>query len=219
MNFGHLGFATLWLLTGCSSSPCKQLLVAEDVQQVLGAKVSGFGDTTKRSCSLNMLAGGSPRGFDVQLDLQRFPQSAVAANLEDAVAQARKKSSVEPLSGFGDEAFVSYVALKGGARAPDANEVVDQMIQRAALERYAQKVNEVAGEVGVDAGFDGVPQTLKKTPRTMGAYLDRLPLNKHQVFFRKGEWVGTLVANNAALSPEQFQQLVGSVASRVAKLE
>lgn len=206
---------------GCTPNPCKQLLPADDVAQVLGGSFSDHGSANKGSCSVQLLAAGSPRGYDVKLELKRYPKEVVALNLRDAVSEVRGKGSVVgPLQGFGEEAFVTYVSTDAEAPRQDPGQVVQQMAQRAAIDRADERVKALAGEAGIDAGsFDSTPDELKRAPRNMNEFLARLPPAYHQALFRQGEWTGTLAGHKDAVTVAQFQKLIERVASRTGALK
>jgi hypothetical protein len=204
---------------GCSN-PCKTLLAPADVQDVLGSGTSAHNTSNKTLCSASVVAAGSRNAFDVQVELERHPTSYAARNLEFAVSTARKKTPYVPLASFGDEAFASVLPAAPTDSGEDPGATVDQMIQRAALQRYGDKVNELASASGSDAGaIDPIPTELKAAPRNMGEYLDRLPPSYHEVLFRRGEWVGVLRAHRKQFTAEQFRSLIGRISPRVATLE
>ncbi|PZR18751.1 MAG: hypothetical protein DI536_02405 [Archangium gephyra] len=158
-------------------------------------------------------------GFEVQLELDRHRRGSVAANFEYLVEQRRNKADLVPLEGLGDAAFFSPAATAQEPRE-DPAVVVDQMIQRAAVERSNERVNALVGAAGVDAGrFDAMPETLKRAPRNMGAYLDSLPPRQHLVLFINGDWTGELSVDKDALGEAQVKQLVQRIAPRLSKLE
>lgn len=207
------------VLTGCTSSPCKQLLSVDDVRDDLDRSLFTSSDATDESCSLMLVDRELRHGFEVQLELDRHRRGSVAANFEYLVEQRRNKADLVPLEGLGDAAFFSPAATAQEPRE-DPAVVVDQMIQRAAVERSNERVNALVGAAGVDAGrFDAMPETLKRAPRNMGAYLDSLPPRQHLVLFRKGDWTGELSVDKDALGEAQVKQLVQRIAPRLSKLE
>lgn len=208
-----LGFIAV--LSGCSSNVCKQLVSQEDVADALGTDATVRTSSTKVSCNISYLGAKSPHGYDVELDLAKVPRQYSAARFESAAEELKKSRGGVVLPGLGEEAVAHFIEPQVDAPKEDPKEVVDQMLQRAAIDRANARLNALT-----DGGtFDGTPEELKKAPRNVNEFLAKLPPRQHTVLFRQGEWVGSFSIDKDAMNEAQVKQLMQRIASRVAKLD
>ncbi|MGV3625998.1 MAG: hypothetical protein ACO1OB_34630 [Archangium sp.] len=203
------------VLSGCTSNPCKKLLSEDDVRAALNVKLFTNTHATDRSCAVSIVETNIRHGYELDLQLERVQRSA-AARLEAEVEERKKRVDAVPLEGFGDAAFISLVPMGEEPPLQDPNVVVDQMLQRAAVERANERVNALSQDAGT---FDAMPEALKRAPRNVGDYLARLPPRQHVIYFRQHDWVGTLSVDKDALTEAQLRDLLKVLAPRVAKLD